>query len=756
LTIVTYSFTFLSSILISSLRRWEVQILNILPQEAMAQIKKARAARKKVGTQFNTLGKLLASLKEADRLLYDHETAASKSKSAIKAKLDKVLARISQEEEKVLKYEREAEKARLSTQAKDLKQATKEKKEREEQEKQKLKEEMAQKKERKKEESAREKELKKQEVMQKKEAAAEDKRKKQEQIEKAKAQKKVELNKQRKCMQSFFTTAKPASTKKAAEAAPDATAATPVLGESEPSATPVKVDNDAKALADDSSITGVSEVDHFTLSTATDTGTRRKRKIKMVTISIHVTPDLSKGVWGQQAFAELRPVKVRNGFKFLRFHEDIRPAYHGTWSKKSSIVTGRTPFAKDTKFLNYDYDSEAEWEEGDDEVGEDIENDAGDDEEENEDEEVDDEDDGWLAADDEFGDDPDEETIRLRKKMRSIGGMSRPRTGENVVCIIAPSMGKPMGKTDGDSYCGAASVAGFAFQEGVELLYMHCAETVNVYSLYLDAFPPPFCEEMGDVVAASASPSDGNKQASSTGSKEMSIPDQQTFMRFVHNSSWGSKDKLVDEFRTAHPSIASSRALVVRTLESCADKKKHPIKIAVWQVKREILEKLELNDFADEAAIDDPEEAQKQILKEIAMAVHHTTLSSKEKLADALLATQFSFAISRAELMRHLEAMAEKKKVAAGGVIYWEVKASVRDELGLAEQLSSSPPPALAVSLSDSAEKPPSGEDEAASKEEQTDGKKSFGTTGKKRKAVDHSSSTGSSKLLASFLAKKK
>lgn len=50
--------------------------------------------------------------------------------------------------------------------------------------------------------------------------------------------------------------------------------------------------------------------------------------------------------------------------KLLQFHEDVRPAYYGTWSKAyngKSTVNGRRPFAKDTQILNYDYDSEAEW-----------------------------------------------------------------------------------------------------------------------------------------------------------------------------------------------------------------------------------------------------------------------------------------------------------------------------------------------------------------------------------------------------------
>ncbi|KAI7898159.1 chromatin assembly factor 1 subunit A-domain-containing protein [Cokeromyces recurvatus] len=59
---------------------------------------------------------------------------------------------------------------------------------------------------------------------------------------------------------------------------------------------------------------------------------------------------------------QLRLLKM----KLLQFHEDVRPAYYGTWTKainhyENSIVTGRRPFAKDKSLLNYDYDSEAEW-----------------------------------------------------------------------------------------------------------------------------------------------------------------------------------------------------------------------------------------------------------------------------------------------------------------------------------------------------------------------------------------------------------
>lgn len=49
--------------------------------------------------------------------------------------------------------------------------------------------------------------------------------------------------------------------------------------------------------------------------------------------------------------------------KFLKFHENRRPAYFGTWRKKSSHVKARKPFDTDKKIFNYDEDSDDDWEE---------------------------------------------------------------------------------------------------------------------------------------------------------------------------------------------------------------------------------------------------------------------------------------------------------------------------------------------------------------------------------------------------------
>lgn len=83
-------------------------------------------------------------------------------------------------------------------------------------------------------------------------------------------------------------------------------------------------------------------------------------------------------------------------FKLLKFHADVRPGYIGTWTKSSVTVNGRNPFGRDTSLLDYEYDSEAEWDE-DPEDAEDIKEDSG----EEEMSESDDDLDGWLAGDDE-------------------------------------------------------------------------------------------------------------------------------------------------------------------------------------------------------------------------------------------------------------------------------------------------------------------------------------------------------------------
>jgi hypothetical protein len=111
-------------------------------------------------------------------------------------------------------------------------------------------------------------------------------------------------------------------------------------------------------------------------------------------------------------YSELQERMVSNCMKTLSFAEDYRPPYYGTYSKKSLIISGRRPFAKDHELFHYEYDSEEEWEE---EIeGEDIgesDGEEGDEDEEDEREVVKDKDglmyDDFFRQDGDFGSDID-------------------------------------------------------------------------------------------------------------------------------------------------------------------------------------------------------------------------------------------------------------------------------------------------------------------------------------------------------------
>lgn len=78
------------------------------------------------------------------------------------------------------------------------------------------------------------------------------------------------------------------------------------------------------------------------------------------------------------------PKKAR---KYLHFYEDVRPPYGGTWSKESFEVNGRRPLGKELQYLNYEVDSEAEWDVGG--PGESLKGDDSEEEEEQDDYEID-------------------------------------------------------------------------------------------------------------------------------------------------------------------------------------------------------------------------------------------------------------------------------------------------------------------------------------------------------------------------------
>ena len=134
---------------------------------------------------------------------------------------------------------------------------------------------------------------------------------------------------------------------------------------------------------------------------------RKKRAPMKITAAVTVVNDASNAFSSASVFSEMRTVLVDPRMKSLSFYEDVRPGYCGTFSKRSRVLSGRAPFRKDEEVFNYEYDSEADWDE-EEEGGEDIcDSDGGEDSEEEElnGEEGDLVYDDFTRADDDYGSD---------------------------------------------------------------------------------------------------------------------------------------------------------------------------------------------------------------------------------------------------------------------------------------------------------------------------------------------------------------
>ncbi|XP_077698006.1 chromatin assembly factor 1 subunit A isoform X1 [Eretmochelys imbricata] len=107
--------------------------------------------------------------------------------------------------------------------------------------------------------------------------------------------------------------------------------------------------------------------------------------------------------------------------KLLQFSENHRPAYWGTWNKKTTVIHPRNPWSKDNKLLDYEIDSDEEWEE--EEPGESLSHSEGDDEEEGGEDEDDDDGffvpHGYLSEDEGVTEEHDPENQKVRQKLKA-------------------------------------------------------------------------------------------------------------------------------------------------------------------------------------------------------------------------------------------------------------------------------------------------------------------------------------------------
>ncbi|KAJ3290709.1 hypothetical protein HK104_006558 [Borealophlyctis nickersoniae] len=392
--------------------RWEVQDLSLFPADLADLVQQRRAKREQASTQLKAaLDALSGDEKEA---LFAARGGKSKKAAAPKTpvprkKDTKEQEKAAQKEAKQLEKERKA--AEKAEKAAEIKRKSEEK---------------AAELKRKAEEKAAEKERKAAEKLAEKEkkAAA----KKAEDAEKAKGQK---------SLKGFFTPIKREEVKKVAE---------DTVAERDMYFPPFHVKENVSLAphnrfwkpVEDAVIDSLFNEDvEVSLADFVSEAKLAKRTKVLSEKPQRVVPmDIDNE---DPVISRLRGLK----WKLLQFAENFRPAYWGTWSKKSKTVTGRRPFSRDSDVFDYDFDSEAEWEE--DEPGEEL---KSDDEEEEEDgggdtEGGDEEEDDWLVphgylsddegvekdGDEEEGDDGKDEPVDPFQEIsdlaeNSVGGAS--------------------------------------------------------------------------------------------------------------------------------------------------------------------------------------------------------------------------------------------------------------------------------------------------------------------------------------------
>jgi hypothetical protein len=91
------------------------------------------------------------------------------------------------------------------------------------------------------------------------------------------------------------------------------------------------------------------------------------RSIKLLVTVRMPDPRPRAASFGEEGggYTEMQEREFDNKVRIFSFHEDQRPAWVCTFSKKSLVISGRRPFARDRELINYDSDSEED-------VGEDV------------------------------------------------------------------------------------------------------------------------------------------------------------------------------------------------------------------------------------------------------------------------------------------------------------------------------------------------------------------------------------------------
>jgi hypothetical protein len=317
--------------------------------------------------------------------------------------------------------------------------------------------------------------------------------------------------------------------------------------------------------------------------------TRRLRR-PSVKISVTVNKDQQNAFRAEEEYSEIKEIPIDRRMRTLSFHEDVRPAYVGTFSKHSNVLNGRNPFTTDDKLFDYDFDSEAEWEEGEDE-GEDLANSDGEDDDDENELEYND----FFLHDNDFGSDADSDgeemaAVTISRKKRD----DRSRIGPYFI------LSKPAVAAVSDSQLAvAANKPSHAMKKEarstvtVDFGGNSCADIDKLATYYAVVYPGIETASLGmaaDKQSANEAAAEEKAEKSPKGATDEVL---HSLARFVHGKKEGM-DKLIASFHVDHPQFSQqiSKAETKRRILEIAEKERHPegYGCARWVCRKNFIE----------------------------------------------------------------------------------------------------------------------------------------------------------------------
>ncbi|KAJ3683512.1 hypothetical protein LUZ60_013739 [Juncus effusus] len=289
--------------------------------------------------------------------------------------------------------------------------------------------------------------------------------------------------------------------------------------------------------------------------------------------------------------------------KLLQFDKSHRPAYYGTWSKKSSVIGARRPFKMDPE-LDYEVDSDEEWEEED--PGESLSDCEKDNEEEMEEEipkeeEEEESEDSFVVPDGYLSDDEGiesksqskeegEETLIASPQSEEIRAFFKQQKVLNNLTEQALKKSQPL-------IISNLNHSKLGLLEKEDLTGLEKLEQICIQALCMKVYPNGAIIDLpGDQNAnidhkvANNSPNQVNNKSSSSPSALTAVSDSDLpeFVRLIQSCPHGL-NKLVDLLLQNFSNISKTQLRnKVREISSfnCVDGR--------WEVKKEVLDRLGL------------------------------------------------------------------------------------------------------------------------------------------------------------------